>query len=146
MRTLDIGWFAKEARFAYRRPDPPRFAEGGDSWLESTPPILTYYQARAGQLFTLAVGVARLRSYSLACQRSLVAALGSEGVKARGGTDDHGAFVVVTHPRAVELAERLRTQGIVTDARGPYLRLCPDILTTDEELERASKTLGQVMR
>ncbi|HET9046541.1 MAG TPA: aminotransferase class V-fold PLP-dependent enzyme [Casimicrobiaceae bacterium] len=146
LRTLDIGWFAKEARFAYRRPDPPRFAEGGDGWLESTPPVLTYYQARAGQLFTLALGIARIRSYSLACQRSLVAALASEGVKARGGTEDRGAFVVVTHPRAVEFADALRAQGIVTDARGPHLRFCPDILTTDDELERASNALARLMR
>ncbi|MEO5763934.1 MAG: aminotransferase class V-fold PLP-dependent enzyme [Casimicrobiaceae bacterium] len=146
LRTLDTGWFAKEARFAYRRPDPPRFAEGGDGWLESTPPILPFYQARAGQIFTLTLGVARLRSYSLTCQRSLVAALDSEGVKARGGTEDRGAFVVVAHPRAGELADALRAQGIVTDARGALLRLCPDLLTADEDLQRAARTLAALMR
>src|SRR5690348_6929139 len=48
LRTLDIGWFAKRDPFAYVRPDPVQFAEGGDAFLESTPPVLTYYQARAG--------------------------------------------------------------------------------------------------
>ena len=61
LRTLDIGWFGKEVPFAYQRPDPPRFAAGGDGWLESTPAILPIYQARAGQLFTQAIGVSRLR-------------------------------------------------------------------------------------
>ena len=75
LRTLDTGWFAKEAPFAYERPDPPRFATGGDGWMESTPAVLPFYQSRAGQLFALAIGVARLRSYSLAAQRRLVAAL-----------------------------------------------------------------------
>src|SRR4029079_2299009 len=29
-RTLDTGWFAKDDPFGYERPDPPRFAPGGD--------------------------------------------------------------------------------------------------------------------
>ena len=65
-RTLDTGWFAKEDPFAYERPDPPRFAPGGDAWLESTPPVLAAVQALAGLEFTLAIGVARLREYHLA--------------------------------------------------------------------------------
>src|SRR6516162_9367401 len=38
LRTLDTGWFAKRDPFAYLRPDPPVLAEGGDAFLESTPP------------------------------------------------------------------------------------------------------------
>ena len=37
LATLDIGWFAKADPFAYARPDPPRYAAGGDAWMESTP-------------------------------------------------------------------------------------------------------------
>jgi hypothetical protein len=33
---------------------------------------------------------------------------------------------------------------VVTDARGPWLRLCPDILTTDDELARAADALAQI--
>jgi len=146
LRTLDTGWFAKAAPFTYERPDPPQYAPGGDGWMESTPPVLPFYQARAGQLFTLGIGVARLRSYSLACQRRLVAMLGAEGVRAQGGTEDRGAFVVVTHPRAVALADALRNEGAVADARGPHLRLCPDILTTEAELERATALLAPLVK
>ena len=81
--TLDIGWFAKESPFAYARPDPPRFAAGGDAWLESTPAVLPLYQARAGQAFAQAVGVARLRAYSLEMQRRLVALLAERGIAAQ---------------------------------------------------------------
>ena len=95
LRTLDTGWFAKEAPFDYARPDPPRFGAGGDGWLESTPAVLPFYQARAGQVLTLAIGVARLRDYSLARQQTLVAALAECGVHALGGTEDRGAFVVL---------------------------------------------------
>jgi kynureninase len=145
LRTLDVGWFAKADRFRYERPDPPRFAEGGDAWLESTPPVLTAYQARAGQLFTLAVGVHRLRAYSLTRQQALVAALAVHGVDAEGGTTDRGAFVVVRRDDASALADRMRTQGIEVDARGPWLRLCPDVLTTREELEQAAGVLARCL-
>jgi kynureninase len=145
-RTLDIGWFAKDAPFRYQRPDPPRFAPGGDGWMESTPPILTWYQARAGQLFTLAIGVERLRAFSLAQQRKLVDALQQRGIAAVGGTPERGAFVVVRRPDAPALADALKARGVDGDARGDCLRLCPDLLTTTEELVRAADALASVAR
>jgi kynureninase len=144
LRTLDIGWFAKRDPFAYARPEPPLYAPGGDAFLESTPPILTSYQARAGQVLTLGLRPARIRDYSLQQQQRLVGLLGERGIEAIGGTADRGTFVVVSHPRAVELASGLRSRGLVTDARGSSLRLCPDVLTTDKQLERAALALAEV--
>ncbi len=141
LRTLDIGWFAKEDRFRYERPDPPALAPGGDRFLESTPPILTCYQARAGQLLTLAIGVARLRRYSMDQQAYLASRLRDDGLEARGGDDDHGAFVTVRHRQAEPLSTVLRAHDVVTDARGPWLRLCPDILNTRADLDRAATLL-----
>jgi kynureninase len=145
LRTLDIGWFAKEAPFAYGRPDPPRLAGGGDAWLESTPPVLPFYQARAGQRFTIAVGVPRLRAYGLAQQRRLVALLGERGIAARGGAPDHGAFVAIRDRRAREAARRLAERGVIADARGEWLRLCPDVLTTDDELVHAAAAVAPAL-
>jgi kynureninase len=146
LRTLDIGWFAKRERFAYERPDPPEFAAGGDAFLESTPPVLTCYQARAGQRLALALGAARMRAYSLEQQRRLVALLAERGVAAYGGTVDRGAFVVVESPHAARWCAALAARGIVTDARGHYLRLCPDVVTRDAELARAAAVLGEIAR
>ena len=143
LSTLDIGWFAKPDPFAYERPDPPRFAPGGDAFFESTPAILPLYQARAGQVFTLAIGVKRLRAYSLAQQRRLVALLREHGAEAAGGTEDRGAFAIVRDANAVRLAATLEARGIHSDARGPYLRLCPDVLTTDAELDSAVRSLAE---
>ncbi|MEP6996809.1 MAG: aminotransferase class V-fold PLP-dependent enzyme [Betaproteobacteria bacterium] len=143
-QTLDIGWFAKKAPFDYVRPDPPEFAAGGDALLESTPPVLTCYQARAGQLFTLAVGVDRLRAYSLAQQRILIGLLGQHGVGAEGGSDDRGAFVVVRCAQARAWAGELERRGVIVDSRGELLRLCPDLLTTQAELAGAAERLGDV--
>jgi kynureninase len=142
--TLDIGWFAKKEPFTYERPDPPQFAPGGDAFFESTPPILPLYQARAGQIFTLAVGAERLRAYSLQQQQRLVALLGEHGISAEGGSQDRGAFTVISDPHAVELAIALQERGVHVDARGPYLRLCPDLLTTDAELATAAQIIAVV--
>ncbi len=142
VRTLDIGWFAKEAPFAYARPDPPRLAAGGDAWLESTPPVLTWYQARSGQRFTLGIGVARLREHSLRQQRRLVDLLAERGIAGVGGTPERGGFVVVRRSDAGAVAETLRGRGVDVDARGRFLRLCPDVLTADEELVRAADAVA----
>ena len=146
LRTLDTGWFAKRNPFSYIRPDPPEYAIGGDAFLESTPPVLPFYQARAGQIFTLQMDVERLRAHSLGMQQRLVGLLRDRGIAARGGTEDRGAFVVVVDDRAEEWAKRLQNAGIVTDARGRYLRLCPDILTTDAELTTAADGLRAFVR
>jgi kynureninase len=142
LRTLDIGWFAKDTPFAYERPDPPRFARGGDGWMESTPAVLPFYQARSGQLFTLAIGVGRLRTYSWWQQSRLVEMLIRVGIAAGGGRADRGAFVVVREPNARALVNTLRERGIDVDARGEWLRLCPDLLTTTRELESAATALA----
>jgi kynureninase len=143
LRTLDTGWFAKRDPFAYVRPDPPVFAEGGDAFLESTPPVLPLYQARAGQVFLAAIGVARLRAHSLALQRRLVDLLADHGIDAVGGTEDRGAFVTVVDERAEAWSDALAAADVVTDARGRYLRLCPDLLTTEDELAGAADAVAR---
>jgi kynureninase len=148
LSTLDVGWFGKKEPFAYQRPDPPQFGEGGDAFLESTPPVMTCYQARAGQVFTEAIGVQRLREYSLAQQRRLVSALAERGIGATGGSADYGAFVVVTcegddASRAARRGvEALAVRGVIADARGARIRLCPDVLTTTDELDLAARAVA----
>ncbi|MGQ0653559.1 MAG: aminotransferase class V-fold PLP-dependent enzyme, partial [Betaproteobacteria bacterium] len=131
--TLDTGWFAKKDVFSYLRPDPPQFAPGGDAWLESTPPVLAPFQALAGLEITLELGAGRIRAYNLE-QKKLLASL----LKCDGAGEDHGAFVTMWHPDATRISDALEKQGVTTDARGEYLRICPDYLNSREELERAA--------
>ena len=133
MVTLDTGWFAKKDLFAYERPDPPQFAPGGDAWLESTPPVLAPFQALAGLELLLELGVERLRRYNLAQKERLASLLPCEGKGA-----DYGAFLTIVDPRARQISETLRGQGVKVDVRGEHLRLCPDFLNSDEELQRAA--------
>src|SRR5207248_11734078 len=110
---------------------------GGDAWLESTPPVLGCFQALAGLELTLELGVERLRAYSMAQKQTLAELL--PGVE--GADKYHGAFVTLKHRDAAALASGLEEQGVKVDARGEYLRLCPDILNPRAELERAAATL-----
>jgi kynureninase len=137
MRTLDTGWFAKKDAFAYERPDPPQFAAGGDAWLESTPPVLAPFQALAGLETTLELGVERIREYNLA-QKALLASM----LPVEGAGEDCGAFVTLVDSNARALASALEQQGVKADARGEYLRLCPDFLNSGAELERAAQRIS----
>jgi kynureninase len=145
LQPIDIGWFAKEKPFLYDRPNPPRFAPGGDAFLESTPPVLTYYQARAGQQITLALGIDRIRAFSLDRLGRLKRYLAEAGIAAQGADEQHGAFLTIEHAAAASLAQELEQRGITTDARAHYLRLCPDYLTPDSALREAAITLAAVL-
>ena len=147
LRPLDTGWFARSDPFGYDRPELPVLKQGGDAFLESTPPVLTWYQARSGLEFTLAMGVKRLRAYSLKQLDALRGYLTDAGVNTvKGGDENHGAFLAVRLAKAMEVSTRLEREGIICDARGHWLRLCPDCLTRDEELPCAAAALGKVLR
>jgi kynureninase len=147
LRPLDIGWFANSAPFGYQRPDLPVLAHGGDGFLESTPPVLTWYQARSGLEFTLAMGVERLRGYSLKQLDVLRGYLTGAGINTvKGGDEGHGAFLAIRLAHAMELPGKLEREGIICDARGQWLRLCPDCLTRDEDLRRVATVLGKLLR
>jgi kynureninase len=142
LRPLDIGWFAKATVFGFDRSNPPLLAAGGDGYLESTPAVFTWYQARAGQQLALALGIDRIRTYTLDRLTRLQSYLAAEGITARGADAAHGAFLTFTHPNARELAQSLHQQGIHTDARPQTLRLGPDLLTTDAELRHAAAIIA----
>jgi kynureninase len=145
LKPIDIGWFAKDEPFLYERPNPPRFAHGGNAFLESTPPVLTYYQARAGQQLTLQLGVARIREYGMDRLSRLKRYLADNGIAAKGADDSHGAFLTIENPAAVSLVEALERSGVTTDARGRWLRLSPDYLTSDSALRNVATTLASVI-
>ncbi|MBL0926076.1 MAG: aminotransferase class V-fold PLP-dependent enzyme [Phycisphaerales bacterium] len=144
LTTLDTGWFAKKGHFDFARPDEPEFAEGGNAWLEGTPPAVLAYQAKAGLDFTLAIGVGRLRNYSLTQLGRLRALLAERGVPVRD-VGEHGAFVTVParDNDGAAFAGRLKALGVNTDARLGHVRLCPDVLTTEAELRAAADAVAK---
>lgn len=145
LSTLDVGWFAKKEPFRYERAMAPELAAGGDGWLESTFAPLPLFQARAGLDFVLAMGVERLRTYSLAQKQRLSSLLAERGIPHFGEGTEHGAFVTIPHPEPVELAARMKEAGVNADARSAGLRLCPDMLTTEAQLAEAVERLARVL-
>jgi kynureninase len=147
LRTLDTGWFAKKDTFRYERPDEPLLSAGGDAWLESTPAILPFYQARAGLALTLAIGVERLRAYSLEQQAFLASELSARGVRVIGPGADRGAYVLLPRADAPQFCQRLLAtgRGVNADSRQGLVRFCPDILTTREDMREAAEIIAGVV-
>jgi len=145
-QSLDTGWFAQPKPFEFLRPGEAQFAEGGNAFLESTPPILPYYQAKAGLTFTLAMGVDQLRAYSLKIQARLMELLEEHHIQPIGQADRRGAFLAIADKSADSVASQLKKLKIIVDARDGLIRICSDILTTDEELVEAVGKLAYVMR
>lgn len=145
LRTLDTGWFAKKDTFGFARPDEPLLTSGGDAWMENTPAPILAYQARAGLGLVLAIGVDRLRAYSLEQQAFLREELARRGVRVRRPRM-HGAYLLLPARDAAALVKSLKQRGVNTDARLGHVRLCPDILNTREEMARAAEIIAACMR
>jgi kynureninase len=108
--------------------------------------VLPYYQARAGVEFTLAMGVERLRAYSLIQQAILADRLAEQGIAILGAGLPRGAFIAISTPKAEAAAARLLEEGVVADAREGLLRLCPDVLNASQELLEAAGCVAHVLR
>ncbi|MCC5823427.1 MAG: aminotransferase class V-fold PLP-dependent enzyme [Phycisphaerales bacterium] len=156
---IDTGWFAKAEPFAYHRTELPEYAPRADAWLEATPPVLTYYQARTGLDLALALGVDRLRDYSLRQLAFLRDALHESGVTTRlinPRPDQHGAYLLIPVADGKQAVTKLKHAGLNTDARPSpaganntnpewFVRLCPDILNTESELTQAARITAQTL-
>ncbi len=58
---------------------------------------------------------------------------------------DYGAFVTIRRPDAARLAVALGKRKVKVDARGEYLRICPDILNSRADLEQAANALKELL-
>ncbi|QNM94691.1 hypothetical protein [Chitinimonas koreensis] len=61
-----------------------------------------------------------------------------------GEGEDYGAFLTVPHDDPMGLAARLKAAGVNGDARAAGLRLCPDLLNTDEQMVRAAEAVARL--
>ncbi len=146
LRTLDTGWFAQDLAFAFERPEIPHYASGGNAFLESTPAILPFYQARAGLNFTLAIGVQRLRDYSLQQQQFMENLFQQYEIPFLEKTGHRGAFIAIPHTQVETITTQLKDSGVIADCRENLLRLCPDLLTTEEKLSTAIDKLAEIWK
>lgn len=146
-RTLDTGWFAKLDPFSYHRPASLPRADGGDSWMESTPPIATFYQANPGLRFTASLDISGLRNFVQNRQSHLVEALSAAGLEpvVPADPDSFGAFVVVPHALADLLTTRLAKEKVTVDSRGGLVRFGPDLLTTKADIQETGRRCASIL-
>jgi kynureninase len=145
-KTLDTGWFAKKNMFGYERTNLAERGHGGQAWMESTPPVVTAYQAVPGLQFVHDLGVAAVRHDTLAALAEWRENMRSHGLKVIEPGEGHafGNFGLWPHPAPATAADRLRVLGVITDARGGYVRFGPDIFNTSEDLARAATAAAEV--
>ena len=146
LHTLDAGWFAQPNPFDFQRPEKIEFTTGGRAFFESTPAVIPFYQAQAGLEFTLAIGVKRLRDYSLYQQNLLSEYMQRYRINIDANREKYGVFIALPHRNAQLISEQLAEEHIITDAREGYLRICPDILNTTNELETASIKIANYLK
>jgi kynureninase len=61
-----------------------------------------------------------------------------------GQSEERGAFIAIPHPQSEFIAKSLISAGVICDAREGLLRLCPDILNTQDELITAVDKLAEI--
>jgi kynureninase len=146
LATLDTGWFAQREPFAFRRQESVDLAEDGNRWMESTMPILPYVQALAGLELLDEVGVDRIRRFTLDRLDAWRSAMRQHGLDVFAPSDPEawGAYGLWPREDFAQVVPQLKSAGVNVDARSGFIRFGPDLLTTDEELERTAEICRRV--
>jgi kynureninase len=155
LRPAITGWFAEFSALAQEH-DPARVPYGGgaDSYAGSTYDPTSHYRAARVMRFFDEQGLTpeRLRA-SYRHQVDLLAArfdalAAPDDVITRDRTtplERYGGFLALRSPVAGELQAALAQRGVMTDSRGPWLRLGPAPYLADEQLETAVELLGDAL-
>jgi kynureninase len=155
LRPAITGWYAEFGALAAEH-DPSRVAygRGAERFAGATYDPTSHY--RAARVFAFfgeqELTPERLRA-SYRRQIDLLAArfdaLGiDDAIVTRDRAldlDRVGGFLALRSPRAGELQRALSQRGVLTDSRGPWLRLGPAPYLSDEQLETAIALLGEAV-
>jgi kynureninase len=155
MRPVLTGWFAEFEELAAERAEAPvPYASGGARFAGSTYDPTSHY--RAARVFTFfeerGLSPEFLRTVYLHQTRLLARCFDQLDApeqllkRERAVPLDHfGGFLAIECAQSTALAERLADAGVLTDARGRYLRLGPAPYLSDAQLEAAMERLGNAV-
>jgi selenocysteine lyase/cysteine desulfurase len=154
LRPIDTGWFAGFAELEAPRDRTHAVGyarEGSVAFAGSTFDPASAYRAVAVTRFARTVGLADLAALRALYTRQtarIVEHLARLGLPLASPPDPaaRGGFVAVETPRARELVEALRAEGIYSDSRGSRLRLGPAPYVTDDEIDVALDVLARAMQ
>jgi kynureninase len=153
LRPVLTGWFAEFT--ALERGDRERrveYGQGAARFAGATYDPTSHYRAAAVFAFHVDQGLTpdRLRAISrhqVGLLKSAFEALDLDPAIARVEPvpdDRRAGFLAIRTHRAGEIAQQLRTRGVLTDARGDVLRLGPAPYLRDDQLLESIRLLGDV--
>ena len=141
------GWQAHERPFGFE--PEMHYAEHAWRWLNGTPPIPALFAAIEGPRLVRRAGIERIREKSIRQTAQLIGLADADGyaVSAPRAPEQRGGTVALDVPHALGVARALLANGVIVDYRPQAgIRLAPHFYTTDEELERAVRMIGDILR
>jgi len=156
LRPVVTGWFAEFAALAAEH-DPRRtaYGHGAVRFAGSTYDPTSHYRAARVMRFFAEHGLTRDRLPAVyERQVALLAerfdALGADPAVIARDRDvpagGRGGFLALRSPHAAALQRARAARGVLTDSRGPWLRLGPAPYLSDPQLVEAVGVLGEVVR
>jgi kynureninase len=155
LRPAITGWYAEFGALAAEH-DPSRVAygRGAERFAGATYDPTSHYRAARVFAFFAEQGLTpqRLRASYRRQIDLLAAGFDALGIDDALVTRDRalhldrvGGFLALRSPRAGELQRALSERGVLTDSRGPWLRLGPAPYLSDHQLETAIALLGEAV-
>ena len=155
LRPVITGWYAEFGALAAEH-DPSRVAygRGAERFAGSTYDPTSHYRAARVFAFFREQGLTpeRLRASYRRQVELLAAGFDALGIDDAILTRDRaldldrvGGFLALRSPHAGALQRALSERGVLTDSRGPWLRLGPAPYLSDEQLEAAIALLGEAV-
>jgi kynureninase len=144
LRPAFTGWYAEFAELAApHEPGAVEYPTGGMRFAGATYDPTSHYRAARVFAFFQEQGLTHqaLRESYLR-QTSLLAQI----VGADESRDQFGGFIALEVPGAEDVSRRLAEEGVMTDARGRYLRLGPAPYLTDAQLEDAGRRVQLALK
>jgi kynureninase len=141
------GWAAHEQPFSFET-GAIRYANAPERFQSGTPNVPSLYAARAGYEIVATIGVPAIREHSLRLTRRLVDASLAAGYRLNTPVEDHdrGGAVIVETPGGRAVADELIRRNVIVDYRpGAGIRIAPHFYNTEEEIDRAVRTLGEIV-
>ncbi len=144
LRPAFTGWYAEFAELAApHEPGTVEYPSGGMRFAGATYDPTSHYRAARVFAFFQEQGLTpqALRESYLR-QTSLLAQI----IGADESRDQFGGFIALEVPGAEDVSRRLAEEGVMTDARGRYLRLGPAPYLTDAQLEDAGRRVQLALK